>query len=389
MNNVCRTCLSTANLSPLKEDESLLDKIELISSIRISLDIADYPTTICDECIDKLNQFYCFRKVIINTDNELKEKIECLTSKAPEKKLPSTKRKRTCDKSIKTKTPRNRRRINVIPTSNPKDDIKTEPAENDSYIDRLVICEPENIKDDKTVKQETNRDEVTDQTLDCVQCSLTFVSEKEFNIHKNSTHRKYNKKSKTLECPECNVTFSNLNQLSNHKRTTHTAPGICNICGVIVRADNLKKHVQKHSEGPVSCKICSKVLKNSESLRGHLLIHKGTSYECDQCEKTFRLKSEYHRHLKKHIDPNVRKKMCTICGKHVRDLQRHLFTHTGERPYICSHCNKGLTSSYALKLHIRQHTNEKPYICEYCSKAFAQKISLVAHHKSKIHNCQV
>lgn len=172
-----------------------------------------------------MNQFYCFRKVIINTDNELKEKIECLTSKAPEKKLPSTKRKRTCDKSIKTKTPRNRRRINVIPTSNPEDDIKTEPAENDSYIGRLVICEPENIKDDKTVKQETNRDEVTDQTLDCVQCSLTFVSEKEFNIHKNSTHRKYNKKPKTLECPECNVTFSNLNQLSNHKRTTHTAPG--------------------------------------------------------------------------------------------------------------------------------------------------------------------
>lgn len=75
--------------------------------------------------------------------------------------------------------------------------------------------------------------------------------------------------------------------------------------------------------------------------------------------------------------------MCTVCGKKVRDFKRHMQVHTGERPYICTYCNKGFTSPYALKVHTRRHTNERPFQCEYCAIAFPQKVSLTTHLRSK------
>lgn len=75
--------------------------------------------------------------------------------------------------------------------------------------------------------------------------------------------------------------------------------------------------------------------------------------------------------------------MCSLCGKKVREIKKHILSHTGECPYKCTFCDKGFKSTYALKIHTRQHTNEKPFICEYCSMSFYQKTSLLTHLKSK------
>lgn len=111
-------------------------------------------------------------------------------------------------------------------------------------------------------------------------------------------HKDKSKYSKT--CAECNITFLTSTELWKHKRKNHVKPGICNICGVIVRADNLKKHVRIHYQDAVTCKICSKKYKNAESLRSHLLIHKGLEFKCDICGKVSAVKSEHHRHVKSH-----------------------------------------------------------------------------------------
>uniref|UniRef100_A0A8C5HDJ5 C2H2-type domain-containing protein n=1 Tax=Gouania willdenowi TaxID=441366 RepID=A0A8C5HDJ5_GOUWI len=75
---------------------------------------------------------------------------------------------------------------------------------------------------------------------------------------------------------------------------------------------------------------------------------------------------------------------CQECEKafnSVEKLKVHSYSHTGERPYGCSHpdCTKAFVSKYKLLRHMATHSPEKNHKCSYCEKMFHRKDHLKNH----------
>ncbi|XP_050316288.1 zinc finger protein 43-like isoform X2 [Anthonomus grandis grandis] len=181
----------------------------------------------------------------------------------------------------------------------------------------------------------------------CSTCGKCFTSSNEIWQH-NKVHNPI----RNYICDECQKSFKTHSNLRTHKLQMHQDPSswkyICTICGKRFPLNtNLVKHMRRH-EGikPFNCHLCPKSFVEKIDLSAHLISHSNERhYKCDLCLKEYKKNDSLKRHMKMAHDIGtvvikkpIKKLNCPMCPKIFafnNKLQRHILTHTGEKPIKC------------------------------------------------------
>ncbi|XP_041664000.1 zinc finger protein 497-like [Cheilinus undulatus] len=180
----------------------------------------------------------------------------------------------------------------------------------------------------------------------------------------------------------------------------------CHVCSDQFQSRGfLRKHAESHRSDPRSvCGVCGQQLDSPEALQNHLESHREAGGACLVCTRTFQ---NLETHMRTHT--GVKPYRCSVCDKRfprAGALRRHRKIHGGERTYVCSRCGQDFTENSALKTHcreihkedqgvtdsqmeespaIRQQTRESAqtsHCCQVCSESFQSASGLRKHVKT-------
>ncbi|XP_073740027.1 transcriptional repressor CTCFL isoform X2 [Callorhinus ursinus] len=130
------------------------------------------------------------------------------------------------------------------------------------------------------------------------------------------------------------------------------------------------------SQGHVEKATSTKKTKETKEIK--------RTFHCDICVFTSSRISSFNRHMKTHTAEKPH--MCHLCLKAFRTvtlLRNHVNTHTGTRPYKCGDCDMAFVTSGELVRHRRyKHTHEKPFKCSMCKYASVEASKLKRHIRS-------
>ncbi|XP_037539160.1 transcriptional repressor CTCF [Nematolebias whitei] len=143
---------------------------------------------------------------------------------------------------------------------------------------------------------------------------------------------------------------------------------------------------EEQQEGLLSEVNAEKVVGTMKPPKPTKIKKKGVkkTFQCELCSYTCPRRSNLDRHMKSHTDERPHK--CHLCGRAFRTvtlLRNHLNTHTGTRPHKCTDCDMAFVTSGELVRHRRyKHTHEKPFKCSMCDYASVEVSKLKRHIRS-------
>lgn len=210
------------------------------------------------------------------------------------------------------------------------------------------------------------------------------------------------------KCDICGFQFKSARKLKRHKEThklqeldtelnmTPQSKQMFNeICGVFEEhsksAENLNwpKSTDFQPLNPTSkeysCYLCEETFTTKKDRDHHGLTHtsqtvKWKPVKCDHCDMTFRTVGQRREH-RVNIHTKDFTRECSTCGRGFQfqvHLDRHMLTHTGERPFKCEECGKTFSNDGSLINHMKSH-KAPTFACHLCDIAFNRKSYLQVH----------
>ncbi|KAF4078654.1 hypothetical protein AMELA_G00201720 [Ameiurus melas] len=139
-------------------------------------------------------------------------------------------------------------------------------------------------------------------------------------------------------------------------------------------------------------RICSfsgctfKTQYGQKDMERHMLTHTGDRpFECELCHKRFSRRDKLNLHSRSHTGEKPHKcKHCTYAAADSSSLKKHLRVHYDERPFKCQICPYASRNSSQLTVHLRSHTGDAPFQCGECGAKFKINSDLKRH--TRVHS---
>ncbi|XP_017668479.1 PREDICTED: zinc finger protein 420-like [Lepidothrix coronata] len=202
---------------------------------------------------------------------------------------------------------------------------------------------------------------------------------------------------RTYMCQHCSYATDVQNNFRLHlKIHTDERPFVCKDCNKTFKTSNrLQKHSLLHVKNEQKLGSCLYVEKCLENLELHREIHGGTCPERDfgssegsnsslLGSKVFGVRPDVQRDSKNDLLAQSQPSFyqCAECRYNtysLSNLELHIRTHTGEKPYSCTVCQMKFRTSSHLKRHRVTHFNTEHFKCRNCDYSTNQWLALKRH----------
>ncbi|KOB74361.1 Uncharacterized protein OBRU01_09248 [Operophtera brumata] len=201
----------------------------------------------------------------------------------------------------------------------------------------------------------------------CELCGYSFVSAKGIELHKKLKHRRDEtaalRKHTSVSARHAGAERENNKPTRGRKGREQAERWVQahERCGMQLEDSRAyhghfrRMHPDKNRtkypsmKSPCMCEVCGRIFQD------HTWVHTGERpFKCEQCGKSFRMKQRLVAHRRVHSAARA-SYVCAVCGKHFSthsNRQRHMFIHTGLKPFKCEMCGKGFKHASEKRAHV-------------------------------------